>query len=321
MQAPRVDGCAFFTRSLDLSPYRADPHGLLVAEFPVFSSSHADLAERFPEWLAGRLAMPEPEFAKAFEKGVYKQDRNFVVQVAKTIAEPEETQFVLLDAQRQGFELCMQVIDELLATWDQGEKAAVVVEGPPGSGKSVLAAHLWSALVRDDRIEGSVVLSTTSGSQRSNWEHLFSQAAGGPSGRGLVMPANRYNPGLSPVRVKTLKAQGHNIQIETWRENIALLRKLDGELRMPDDNFAVSIVDEAHALIDPTVPGKRGVSPSGWQMHTGAQSWHILRASRLTIFPDGRRPELSGQRDHLSRANRDVGQGSRDRARAAHQPG
>ena len=53
---------------------------------------------------------------------------------------------------------------------------------------------------------------------------------------------------------------------------------------MPDDQFSVSIIDEAHALIDPTLPSARGVPPSGWTMHAGAQAWHIMRSSRLSIF-------------------------------------
>jgi hypothetical protein len=54
--------------------------------------------------------------------------------------------------------------------------------------------------------------------------------------------------------------------------------------RCPDDTFAVSIVDEAHALIDPTVPGKEGVPPSGWTMHAGPQAWHVIRSSRVSVF-------------------------------------
>jgi hypothetical protein len=43
-------------------------------------------------------------------------------------------------------------------------------------------------------------------------------------------------------------------------------------------------VDEAHALIDPTLPGKAGVPTAGWVHHAGPQAWHIIRSSRVSIF-------------------------------------
>lgn len=42
----------------------------------------------------------------------------------------------------------MEAIAEILLGLDDGEKAVVVIEGPPGSGKSVLSAHLWTELVQ-----------------------------------------------------------------------------------------------------------------------------------------------------------------------------
>ena len=196
-----IAGCTFFTRPANILPYTSDPHRNLVEHFPVFHSSAGDISKRFPQWIAERMVAPDPEFALAFTNGGYRQDRNFVIQVAQSIAEPQESSFVLLDQQREGFQHCMHIIEDLLNDWDSGRKSVVIIEGPPGSGKSVLAAHLWSALIRDERIEGSIVLTTTSGSQRSNWEHLFEQSASDIAGRGLVIPANRYNPGMSPTWV------------------------------------------------------------------------------------------------------------------------
>ena len=53
------------------------------------------------------------------------------------------------------------------------EKMVIVVEGPPGSGKSVLAAHLWASLAQSGRVDGNIVFVTTSGCQRKNWENLL----------------------------------------------------------------------------------------------------------------------------------------------------
>lgn len=51
---------------------------------------------------------------------------------------------------------------------------------------------------------------------------------------------------------------------------------------MPDDHFLVSIVDEAHALINPEHP--RAITNSGWPNNFGPQAYHIIRASRISVF-------------------------------------
>lgn len=278
-----VNGCVFFTTRTDIAPYVAAPHAHLTTEFPVFNQNDIHGPDGLPTYIARHLVLPDEDFAHRFDQGSYVQDRNFVIQVAKAIQSSPEPAFVLLDEQRRGFELCMATIDKHLAA-GATNKAVIIVEGPPGSGKSVLAAQLWAGLASDERIEGSVVLTTTSGSQRSNWERLFEQAARGPGGRGLVMPANRYNPGLSIKWVNAERERGHQLDVDTWRDNVRHYLESHGPSRLPDDHLAVSIVDESHALIDPTAPNARGVPPAGWTMHAGPQAWHIMRASRVSIF-------------------------------------
>jgi hypothetical protein len=53
---------------------------------------------------------------------------------------------------------------------------------------------------------------------------------------------------------------------------------------MRDNAIEVSIVDEAHALVDPTVPKVEGVAASGWCVQAGPQGYHIIRSSRITVF-------------------------------------
>jgi hypothetical protein len=285
-----VSGCVFFTYASTAAPYVGDPYRSLVDEYPVFTRSRTDMADRFPAHLATKLVEPDPEFAHRFEIGSYRQDRGFVRQVAEAISNPRVSPFVLLDEQRTGFEKCMKQVERVLAPaktsakTKRDKKSVVIVEGPPGSGKSVVAAHLWATIGADERIDGNVVLTTTSGSQRSNWEELFERTSGQRVAGGLIVPANRYNPGLSPQWVMKERGKGRQTTVAGWRDNLERFARDTGRSRCPDNSFAVSIVDEAHALIDPTVPGKEGIPPSGWSMHAGPQAWHVIRSSRLSVF-------------------------------------
>jgi len=284
-----VSGCVFFTYASNIGHYADSPHDALVRSHPVFARNANDMERAFPSFLRERLLEPDPEFAREFDDGTYQQDRGFVRQIAAAIRRPETSPFVLLDQQRVGFAACMrearQAFKPALATArPRRRKSVVVVVGPPGSGKSVIAAHLWATLAGDDKIDGNVVLTTTSSSQRTNWEVLFQRTIDSRAARGVVVGANRYNPGLNQHWLKRERASNRPAGVEDWRDNVDRYRAEHPRLRCPDDSFAISIVDEAHALIDPTVPGKRGISASGWLLHAGPQAWHVIRASKVSIF-------------------------------------
>ena len=277
-----VDGCVFFTSKVNPNAYKMPPHDLLTQSFPVFSFTDDNINDLFVPFLRQRLAVPAPDFADAFDRGVYRQDRNFVTQVAVTISDEAKSPFVLLDEQRRGYERVLDEIDKRMAVHAK-EKMVIVVEGPPGSGKSVLAAHLWASLAQSGRVDGNIVFVTTSGCQRKNWESLFERMSGEKAGRGIVMPANRFNPGLSPIWVKEQREQGHAMLVHEWTTNYELFKQIK-KPKIKDGAFSVAIVDEAHALIDPTAPGAEGVPPSGWAMHAGPQAYHVMRCSDVSIF-------------------------------------
>lgn len=278
-----VHGAVYFTRAVSTSAYVQHPHEVLTAAYPVFADAARDIDSRFPRYLAERLTAPDVDFACRFEAGTYKQDRSFCRQVAMRIADPKDGPFVLLDAQRKGFELCRLKLKEALAK--PHGKLVLIVEGPPGSGKSALAAHLWADLVNDPSFPaGNVVLTTTSSSQRSNWERIFAEASVDGSGRGIVKPANQYAPESTVWVGKHKKRRGAEaVRPENWVENVRACRREVRPLRCPDNSFLVSIVDEAHALLN-SEKKKAQVGPTGWPAAFGPQAFHVMRASKVSIF-------------------------------------
>ncbi len=287
----KVEGCVFFSYASAADAYKEEPHRRLASEYPVFARNQEDVEVRFPRYLADRLVKPDPDFASAFERGVYRQDRGFIRQISLAIRRSAQRPFVLLDQQRRGFELCLAQIERRLAPVkarasrrSKPSKSVVVIEGPPGSGKSAIAAQLWSELADRDSIDGSVVLTATSKAQRTNWETLFQDLVEDRGARGVVIGANSYNPGLNQKWLATSRESGHPTLIADWRDNLRRYVGESNKIKCADDEFAVSIVDEAHALIDPTAEGREGMSASGWMLHAGPQAWHVIRASKVAVF-------------------------------------
>lgn len=279
-----VSGCVLFTRSTGLDAYLQPPHDALVKNYPLFGAGINDLRQRFPEWVFERIREPNEKFADDFSNGVYTQDRRFVRHVSSLMTDPQSSPFVLLDQQRRAYDLIMHEMEKHLGGADRPERLVVLVDGPPGSGKSVLAAQLWARLALHPEVDGNVVLCTTSGSQRSNWEHLFSDVSKSSAGAGLVVPANAFNPGLQPKWIKDCRSKGMEMAVSDWRANLEAFRESGKTWRSPDSHFAATIVDEAHALIDPTAPNAEGTPPSGWCVHAGPQAWHIIRSSKISMF-------------------------------------
>jgi uncharacterized protein len=220
-----VSGCVFFTYASSVDPYAAKPHNELVEEYPVFAKNQRDVETCLPGFLRDRLVAPDVDFARQFEAGTYRQDRGFVAQISAAIKRPETSPFVLLDQQRLGYLLCVKEVSKVMraahaSAKSHDRKSVVIIHGPPGSGKSVIAAHLWATLGADEYVDGSVVLATTSVSQRTNWETLFQRASGKRAARGVVIGANQYNPGLSQGWLTKEREAGYPTTVAEWRENL-----------------------------------------------------------------------------------------------------
>lgn len=285
----KVHGCVLFTHQVYTHAYTASPNEILARDYPIFTTADEDVGGKFPNYFRDRLTEPDEEFALKFATGRYRQQRGFVAQIGAQILHPESTPFELLDNQRRAFALCKAVVDECFLTntsTDEPKKRVVIVNGPPGSGKSAIAARLWASLVTDERLpEGDVVFTTTSQSQNSNWSLIFDQLAA-EGGQGLVRKATIFTP-LTTQRVGQLRGiHGEEFLADAtaWRGNLQLIRDLGIEFRdaSRDAQNLVTIVDEAHSLINPEHNAGRG--QFGFVTGLGPQAYHIIRTSQLTVF-------------------------------------
>jgi DUF2075 family protein len=280
-----VHGCVLFTRDSWYGSYKLPPNDGLTGLFPCFAATSSIIDPSLVEFFKTRLTAPHESFAGCFENGQYQQDRNFVRQMAQQVLDPSCGTFELLDNQRFGFALCKAEIEKAIFGPDGSLKKTVIfIEGPPGSGKSVLAGKLWASLAIDSRMqEGNLVLTTTSIAQKTNWEHIFERTAKERGGGGVVVAANKYAPETIPAMGRWMKQfPGKIEEPENWRENNRLINALRGSSWMPDDHMLVSIVDEAHALINPEHSDAR--TPAGWPIALGPQAYHIVRASTVSVF-------------------------------------
>ena len=282
-----VHGCVLLTNDRWFDGYIQPPNERLAAEYPLFASEAT--GSTFGDFFADRLTDPDESFARDFANGRYRQERGFVAQIGMQILDPEVPAFELLDDQRKAFALCQATIREAFHGSPKARppKTVVVIEGPPGSGKTVIAARLWASLVTDPELpEGDVVLTTTSVSQSSNWQGLFKRAAKDAAGRGVVRPANVFFPVTTHTVGKLRDLHGAHLleDASQWRDHLETLRNLGVDFRdgSRDDETLVSIVDEAHALINPESAAGRG--QFGFAPTLGPQAYHIIRSSLLTVF-------------------------------------
>lgn len=277
-----VSGCVAFTKEPYLAAYRDGPNLPLFEAFPCFSLAPGVDRGAFHDFIINRVSQPDSDFARYFVEGRYQQRREFIRQLADQILNPGQQQFVLLDGQRAAFQECWHRIEQAVLQTDPPRKTVIFIVGPPGCGKSVIAARLWANLVRDQRFpEGNCVLSTTSASQSSNWEKVMGLL--GRGGKGVVKKANSY----MPATMNELAALGRQYpdlfqSAENWRTNLASLRGLGHQSRCRENDMLVSIVDEAHALINPE--HKQGRGQFGFDPKLGPQAYHIIHGSLVSIF-------------------------------------
>lgn len=286
-QRAEVRGCVLFTRDYFAERYAEPPNDSLVRDYPCFTLAPHVVREAWPDYLARSLDTADEQFARAFVVGRYRQDRGFVRQIGEQIRDRANSPFELLDHQRRAFALVRARLESEVLGRGAPRKQVIVIQGPPGSGKSVLAARIWSALVTDERLpDGAAVLTTTSTAQTSNWAKLFQIAGGARAASGVVKRAASYVPVTTQTLGRLRRKHGADFASDptAWRDNVQLLRDRGVSFQdgAGDEQYLVSVVDEAHALINPEHAEGRG--NFGFAPPFGPLAWHIIRCSTVSIF-------------------------------------
>ena len=284
-----VHGGVLFTADRDYHAYELAPNASLTDSYPCFSTERHGDEERFLEFCRQRLTEADPKFAEAFEKGSYRQDRGFIKQIGTQINDPLSSPFELLDNQRFAFKVAKAHVESAVFSDRpiRDSKRVIAIIGPPGSGKSVVAAKLWAALaVRDDLPTGDIAFVTTSSSQNGNWSHLFNEMARDAGGAGVVKKATSFCPLSIHALSRLRRIHGSNFckPRPLWRQHLQTLTAMGVAFSdsAQDNTYLVSIVDEAHALIN--TEHQDGYGQFGFDVNLGPQAYHIMRVSQVTIF-------------------------------------
>lgn len=296
-EGAEVNGCVYFTQPIDLQPYRLAPNDRLTAEYPMYNTESSDC---LAEYVTSKMCKGDEAFAASFVNGFYKQDRNILRQVAENLSANSATvrPFVLLDEQRLGFNLVMQTLEQRVK---DGKKEVIVVQGPPGSGKSAVAINLWIESVMKYSKEkdcGNIVFVTTSGSQNDNWSEIFNYYGYKYHASNLILRSNDFNPGLDGKKMKNellplMKLidskyvsddNEKSLKYEYFEDYLKYMIKHGMTKNYKDNLHFLSVVDEAHALINPVANGFRSNKPAGWCFQIGPQVYHIIRESQVSVF-------------------------------------
>ena len=296
--AAEVCGCVFFTRSFNTAPYCAWPNDVLTQEYPVYDR---DRRTELATFVAAHIDNGDCDWAVRFVNGFYQQNRNILKQVADAFATHSDARpFVLLGEQRKGYHQVLHRLSQ--AVNSRNEKRVIVVSGPPGSGKSAIALNLWAEAVRryvvneEGSHPGNVVFVATSSSQNDNWQSVFKRCSDISSAGGLVRRSNDFNPGMTGSSMKNYYLplfraidakyvkNGKSLKYDYFEDYTNYMIEHNLAKGYKDNLHFLSIVDEAHALINPLMPGFSSFQISGWCMQMGPQAYHVIRQSQVSVF-------------------------------------
>ena len=138
---------------------------------------------------------------------------------------------------------------------------------------------------------------STNSSQKDNWSATFDEYSGHKAAHGFILSANDYNPGMSGADMKDTWVpifkdkeggrfwDGKKLSYEGYEYYTNwMLKNGKAKSDYADNRHFLSIVDEAHALINSAKPGFCTNKTAGWCFQMGPQAYHIIRKSRVSVF-------------------------------------
>ena len=126
----------------DTDPLLETKFGTWLKEFPIFSGDDsAGLIEDLKSHLGKGEGMP---ILNRIEQSKYRPSRKLLEHVGQLLKDKSE--YILLDDQKIAFE---RVLTAARTAREAKSKTVVLVVGGPGTGKSVIALNLMSALARE----------------------------------------------------------------------------------------------------------------------------------------------------------------------------
>lgn len=280
-----VAGAAIFTGRDSVDAYRKPPNRTLTTAFPCFSIGSPGLdTSQAQIFLSKNIKAANPTFAQRFEMGEFRQDADSILSAAQMILRSTTSGLVLLDYQRFALARCIALLQNALAGNGKQRKLTLVVKGPPGSGKSVVALKLWAHAVETlGQVIGSKHFVTTSESQADNWERTIDEIHGNADW--LARRASSFQPIKGANYSKLLATHKIRSRGRTgWRSTLKALNDVGIEYSSErrDNSCALTVVDEAHALMNPE---HKEVDPfSGIHVELGPVGYHIIRCSQVSVF-------------------------------------
>ena len=298
-----VNGCVLFTQDIDLNPYKDDIYKKLTSEYQIFNTTTIN---KLSDLINSRIQKGNKEFAINFENGYYLQNHDVLKQAAKNLSiasQNRHTQedlkpFVLLDNQLLGRNLTLNLLEQCVKSNNQ--KEVVIIEGPPGSGKSAIAISLWIEASKLYPEKGNIVYVTTSQSQGKNWKSIFSNQANIKDADDFCVSSYKFNLGIGgsakiisfleemkQVFPESIEKDNKGKEKLSYKDFVKYTQYMQKNHPCPDyfeNHHFLSIVDEAHALINPLSPDFADKASIPWCAQLGPQAYHIIYESKVSIF-------------------------------------
>lgn len=298
--ASKLSGCAHLPglRNITSLLQGLDPDATainqaLMNDCPAFGR---DDDNAFVLYLKDRLPGPPSE---AFIKAFLARDRRPSQQLAMRVGlikGKESRPWRLIGRQDEVYRTTIVPALEAVRSGQMGtnDRQVMIVTGGPGTGKTILALHtMLDANTFSSTCFGGLNAALVSTSQAQHQSLLgdLQLADSGrvlPSGRLTSLPVRR--PGDLRVRSERWtgrkSAPDHLKDPEVWAKYCAGWRDDEALQKAWTDKpeFDVLVVDEAHALVDPSKPRVNGSQSLTWRLPWGPQVWHLVASARLTIL-------------------------------------